>query len=104
MKIQFTGNFFEFFFISLLLLILSVITVGIATPYWVYWSSKYFFTNLEVEDAYYIKFTGSFVSYFFSSLFLLFLSIVTLGIMLPYWAYWSFKYFFTRLEIVEFAD
>lgn len=102
MKVHFKGNFIEYFFISLLLFILSVITVGIAAPYWIYWSSKYFFTQLDVGDAYYVRFTGSFIDYFFSSLLLLFLSVVTFGIMLPYWVYWSFKYFFTKLEIVEY--
>lgn len=45
-----------------------------------------------------IKFTGSFGEYFFTSIVLLILSIITLGIMLPYYAYWSIKYFVDRLE------
>lgn len=49
-KIVFKGNFFEYFFISLGLLILSVLTLGILLPYWVYWSFKYFFTRLELHD------------------------------------------------------
>ena len=48
-RIIFVGNFWEYFFISLLLLVLSVLTVGILLPYWAYWSLKYFFTRLEVE-------------------------------------------------------
>ena len=35
-KIIFKGNFFEYFFISLGLWVLSIITLGIMLPYWVY--------------------------------------------------------------------
>ena len=42
-KIVFVGNFWEYFGLSIALLILSIITFGIALPYWVYWSFKYFF-------------------------------------------------------------
>lgn len=45
----FTGNFGDYFLKSLGLLILSIITLGLALPYWVYWSYKYFFTHLEIE-------------------------------------------------------
>lgn len=48
-----------------------------------------------------IKFTGSFGEYFIMSLGLMLLSIITFGLATPYWMYWSLKYFFTRLEIVE---
>ena len=48
-KIVFTGGFGEYFIMSLGLLFLSVITLGLAFPYWAYWSFKYFFTHLEVE-------------------------------------------------------
>jgi uncharacterized membrane protein YjgN (DUF898 family) len=97
-RIHFTGSFFEYFIMSLGLLVLSVITVGIALPYWVYWSYKYFFTKLEI-DGKRVKFIGGFGEYFIMSLGLLVLSIITFGIAFPYWIYWSFKYFFTRLEI-----
>ena len=99
-KIKFTGSFGEYFIMSLGLLLLTIVTFGIAMPYWVYWSLKYFFTRLEI-DSKRVKFTGGFGEYFFTSLGLLFLSIITAGIMFPYYAYWSFKYFFTRLEVVE---
>ena len=46
---MFTGNFWEYFLISLGLGILSVLTAGILLPYWVYWSAKYFFDRLEIE-------------------------------------------------------
>jgi uncharacterized membrane protein YjgN (DUF898 family) len=46
-----------------------------------------------------IVFTGHFGEYFLISLGLLLLSAITFGLALPYWAYWSFKYFFTRLEV-----
>ena len=48
-KIRFTGGFGEYFIMSLGLLLLSLITFGIALPYWVYWSFKYFFTKLEID-------------------------------------------------------
>ncbi len=48
-KIIFVGNFWEYFGLSIALLLLSVITFGIALPYWVYWSFKYFFSKLEIE-------------------------------------------------------
>ena len=48
-KIIFTGNFWEYFGISLLLAVLTIITLGIAGIYWVYWSVKYFFSRLEIE-------------------------------------------------------
>ena len=48
-KIIFTGNFWEYFLMSLALMILSAITFGLFLPYWVYWSAKYFVSKLEVE-------------------------------------------------------
>ena len=99
-QIKFTGGFGEYFIISLGLLVLSVITFGIALPYWVYWSYKYFFTRLEI-DGKRVNFTGGFGEYFIMSLGLLLLSVITFGIALPYWVYWSFKYFFTRMEVQD---
>lgn len=49
-KIKFTGSFGEYFIMSLGLMLLSIITFGLATPYWMYWSLKYFFTRLEIVD------------------------------------------------------
>ena len=98
-KITFTGGFGEYFIMSLGLLLLSVITFGIALPYWVYWSYKYFFTRLEIGGNR-VNFTGGFGEYFVMSLGLLLLSVITFGLALPYWFYWSFKYFFTRMELV----
>lgn len=46
-----------------------------------------------------IIYTGHFGDYFLKSLGLLVLSLLTLGILLPYWAYWSIKYFVTHLEV-----
>ena len=48
-KIVFTGNFWEYFGLSIALLVLTVVTFGLALPYWVYWSLKYFFTRMEIE-------------------------------------------------------
>ena len=48
-KIIFKGNFFEYFIISLGLLVLSAITFGILLPYYFYWTAKYFFTHMELE-------------------------------------------------------
>jgi len=49
-KITFTGGFGEYFIMSLGLLLLSVITFGLAFPYWTYWSFKYFFTRMELQE------------------------------------------------------
>ncbi len=46
-----------------------------------------------------IIFTGTFWGYFFTAIGLLVLSIITLGLFLPYYMYWSLKYFFEKLEI-----
>jgi uncharacterized membrane protein YjgN (DUF898 family) len=97
-KIHFEGHFGEYFVMSLGLLILSAITFGLAAPYWIYWSVKYFFTRLSVGDAQ-IAYVGHFGEYFVMSLALLLLSVVTLGLALPYYVYWNFKYFFDRLEL-----
>ncbi len=48
-KVYFTGHFFDYFFKSIGLLILCVLTFGILTPYFLYWNAKYFVNNLEVE-------------------------------------------------------
>ena len=48
-RITFTGSFGEYFIMSLGLLLLSVITLGLAIPYLVFWSFRYFFTRLEIE-------------------------------------------------------
>ena len=48
-KIIFTGNFWEYFGLSIALLLLTVVTLGIALPFWVYWSFKYFFSKMEIE-------------------------------------------------------
>lgn len=46
-----------------------------------------------------IIFTGNFWDFFLTSLGLLVLSIATLGLLLPYLAYWQYKYFVTHLEV-----
>ncbi len=48
-KIVFTGNFWEYFLISLGLGVLSLLTFGTLLPYWIYWSANYFFDRLEIE-------------------------------------------------------
>jgi uncharacterized membrane protein YjgN (DUF898 family) len=48
-KIIFTGNFWEYFFYSIGLLVLSTVTFGLMFPYYCYWSIKYFVNNLEIE-------------------------------------------------------
>ncbi len=48
-KIVFTGNFWGYFFKFIFFLILSIITFGLFLPYLVYWTTKYFFTHLEIE-------------------------------------------------------
>lgn len=49
-KIKFTGSFGEYFIMSLGLMLFSIITFGLATPYWMYWSLKYFFTRLVIVE------------------------------------------------------
>ena len=97
-RIHFNGNFFEYFVYSLGLFALSVITLGLALPYYGYWSLKYFFTKLRVNGGT-IRFNGNFGDYFLKALGLLVLSVLTLGLVLPYFSYWSFKYFFSHLEL-----
>lgn len=46
-----------------------------------------------------VIFKGHFGEYFVTSIGLLVLSVCTLGILFPYFFYWSFKYFFTHLEL-----
>lgn len=48
-KIVFTGHFLEYFIMSLGLLLLSIITLGLALPYFAYWNFKYFFTHMDIE-------------------------------------------------------
>lgn len=48
-KIVFTGHFMEYFIMMLGLLVLTVITFGLALPYVFYWSFKYFFTHMEIH-------------------------------------------------------
>jgi uncharacterized membrane protein YjgN (DUF898 family) len=48
-KIIFTGNFGEFFFAALGLIVLSVFTFGLLLPYFIYWQYKYFVSHLEIE-------------------------------------------------------
>jgi uncharacterized membrane protein YjgN (DUF898 family) len=97
-KMNFTGSFGEYFVISLGLLVLSLVTLGVALPYWLFWSFKYFFTKMDI-DGKKVVFTGNFGEYFLISLGLLVLSLATLGLAFPYWFYWSFKYFFSKLEV-----
>jgi uncharacterized membrane protein YjgN (DUF898 family) len=102
-SIVFTGRFGDYFIKSLGLLFLSIITFGLAFPYWIYWSTEYFFNNLEYNGSK-IHFTGTFGEYFIMSLGLFVLSVITCGIAFPYWMYWSFQYFFSRMEIEEFIS
>ena len=48
-RIIYTGNFLEYFLWSLLLLLLSIVTLGLGAIYWAYWTMKYFFINMEIE-------------------------------------------------------
>ena len=97
-NIRFTGNFGHFFIMSLALFVLGIVTLGLAMPYLVYWTNKYFFTELEV-GTHPVVFTGSFGGYFLKSLGLFFLSILTLGLAFPYYAYWNVKYFAANLQV-----
>jgi hypothetical protein len=101
-KITFTGSFGEYFGYSILLLLLSIVTFGLAIPYWIYWSMKWFFTKLRIDHNPVI-FKGSFGEYFGYSILLMLLSIITFGLAIPYWIYWSYKYFFTKMEVNDSA-
>jgi uncharacterized membrane protein YjgN (DUF898 family) len=46
-----------------------------------------------------VIFTGEFWDYFLKTLGLLVLTICTLGILVPYLAWWQTKYFVTHLEV-----
>jgi uncharacterized membrane protein YjgN (DUF898 family) len=46
-----------------------------------------------------IIFTGNFWSFFGFSILLIIGSVLTLGLLLPYYLYWQFKYFVNNLEI-----
>ncbi len=46
-----------------------------------------------------IVFKGNFFEYIIKAFLLFILSVITFGLLLPYYFYWMFKYFFTRLEI-----
>lgn len=48
-KIIFTGGFWEYFIMSLGLAVLSIISLGLLLPYYIYWNYKYFFTHMEIE-------------------------------------------------------
>lgn len=97
-KIHFDGSFFEYGLTMLGLILLTIVTLGLAFPYLLYWSIKYFFTQLSVGDAD-IVYTGSFGDYFLKSLLLFLLTILTLGLLTPYYTYWNYKYFFENLEL-----
>lgn len=97
-RIHFVGSFADYFVKGLLLTLLTIVTLGLASPYLFYWSLRYFFSNLMV-DGRPVRYTGSFGEYFLISVGLFLLTVVTFGLAGFYWAYWSFKYFFDRLEI-----
>lgn len=48
-KIEFKGNFGDYFLKSVALFFLSVFTGGLLLPYWIYWQFKFFVDNLEIE-------------------------------------------------------
>ncbi len=97
-NIRFTGSFGHFFIVSIGLILLSIVTFGLALPYLSYWTTRYFFTELEVGSRP-VEFTGSFGEYFLVSLGLILLSVFTLGLALPYYGYWNVKYFASNLQV-----
>lgn len=99
-RIRFEGHFFEYFVISLGLLALSAITLGLALPFFFFWSSKYFFTRLTV-DGQPVTFTGSASGFYLKALGLIVLSLLTFGLLLPYFSYWMVKYFFDHLDLTN---
>lgn len=51
-------------------------------------------------EKYKVVFTGNLGDYYPVAIALLVLSILTAGILLPVWVYWSFHYFLNQLEII----
>jgi hypothetical protein len=51
-----------------------------------------------------IIFTGNFGEFFIAALGLIVLSCITLGIALPYFIYWQYKYFVSNLEIEFYSE
>lgn len=49
-KLHFNGNFGDFFLYNFLLLLLDMITMGIASIYHVWWNIKYVIDNLSIEE------------------------------------------------------
>ncbi len=49
-KIYFTGNFWDYFIKTLVLVLLTLVTFGLLTPYLIWWQAKYFFNRLEIEE------------------------------------------------------
>ena len=48
-KIIFKGNFWDFAIKFILLLLLGILTFGLALPYLFYWQVKYFVSHLEIK-------------------------------------------------------
>lgn len=48
-RIIFTGNFWDYFFKSIGIIVLCLITFGLLVPYYMYWQVKYFVDNLEID-------------------------------------------------------
>ncbi len=48
-KVRFTGSFWDFFLRFLVLVILTIFTLGLLAPYLAYWQMKYFVTHLEID-------------------------------------------------------
>lgn len=98
-RIVFTGSFAEYFITVLGLTLLSIVTFGLALPYFVYWQYKYFFTKLHVGNRR-IVYTGSFGDYFLGCLGVIVLAVITFGLASPYIFYWNIKYFMSRMELI----
>lgn len=48
-RLVFTGSFLDFFFMTLILSLLAVITFGLAAPYLIYWQAKYMIEHTEIR-------------------------------------------------------
>ncbi len=48
-KVIFTGNFWDYLPKAIGLLLLSIVTLGLASVYFTFWNVEYFVKHLEVE-------------------------------------------------------
>ena len=48
-RLLFSGSAWGFFAATLLFVLLSLVTLGLALPFWAYWTVRYFITRTGIE-------------------------------------------------------